>query len=107
VLAASPRASVISLWRGTEEFGQGSTFIATLSGLRENTAYEYRVVARSGTGILNEGEGRDVHHSDVAPKILGGTRASFVSASSAVMSGEVNPENSSTTYYFEYGEAEA
>jgi hypothetical protein len=38
----------------------------------------------------------------VAPKVLGEPSVSFVKASSVVMFGEVNPENASTEYFFEY-----
>ncbi len=42
----------------------------------------------------------------VAARILGEPAVSFVGATSAVMSGELNPENSATRYAFEYGPCE-
>jgi hypothetical protein len=38
----------------------------------------------------------------VAPSVSGVPSASFVSSSSAVLSGELNPENANTEYFFEY-----
>lgn len=42
----------------------------------------------------------------VPPKISGGPSVSFVHASSAVLFGELNPENAQTQYSFEYGPCE-
>jgi NHL repeat len=39
----------------------------------------------------------------VAPAIVGGLETLFVKSSSAVLTGEVNPENANTKYFFEYG----
>jgi NHL repeat len=39
----------------------------------------------------------------VAPTIVGGLETLFVKSSSAVLTGEVNPENANTKYFFEYG----
>ncbi|HEY3830594.1 MAG TPA: hypothetical protein VGL57_15495 [Solirubrobacteraceae bacterium] len=41
----------------------------------------------------------------VPPEILGKPNVSFVTSSSTVMFGELNPENASTEYYFEYAPA--
>ena len=41
----------------------------------------------------------------VSPRVVGEPRVSFVSSSSAVMFGELNPENASTSYWFEYAKA--
>ncbi len=43
----------------------------------------------------------------VAPVVVGSPEALFVKAASAVMRAELNPENASTTYFFEYGQGEA
>ena len=40
----------------------------------------------------------------VPPRIVGEPAASFVKSFSAVMFGELNPENASTEYFFEYGQ---
>lgn len=41
--------------------------------------------------------------SPVSPRVIGEAHASFVTASSAVMSAKINPENANTTYRFQYG----
>jgi hypothetical protein len=41
----------------------------------------------------------------VPPRVLGTPSATFVGASSASLSGELNPENANTTYSFEYAKA--
>jgi NHL repeat len=41
----------------------------------------------------------------VPPRIVGAPSASFVTASSAVLFGELNPENTTTTYTFQYAKA--
>ncbi len=43
----------------------------------------------------------------VAPKLVGQPSVSFVKSSSAVMFGELNPENARTEYFFEYGSPQA
>ncbi len=43
----------------------------------------------------------------VAPKAVGAPRTPFVRSSSAVMVGELDPENASTEYFFEYAQARA
>jgi NHL repeat len=42
-----------------------------------------------------------------APRIVSAPNAPFVRASSAVLFGELNPENAKTEYFFEYGSPEA
>jgi hypothetical protein len=42
----------------------------------------------------------------VPPRVLGTPSVAFVSSSSAVLLGEVNPENAGTTYRFQYGACE-
>jgi DNA-binding beta-propeller fold protein YncE len=43
----------------------------------------------------------------VAPKVVGAPSVSFVEGASAVLFGELNPENVNTEYFFEYAEGEA
>jgi NHL repeat len=54
-----------------------------------------------------EGERSPLSTPTVPPKVIGQPSASFVKSSSAVMYGELNPENTPTEYFFEYAPVEA
>jgi hypothetical protein len=73
-----------------------------LSGLTASTTYHYRVVAASAGGTV---AGRDASFTTTrTPAPLASTgAASSVSTTTAVVSGEVNPEGIATSYYFQYG----
>jgi hypothetical protein len=72
---------------------------------RPNSALYYRLAAEDNNVKAPE----ELHSEElstvtplVAPHIVGPPTASFVKASSAVLSDEINPENASTEYFFEY-----
>ena len=73
---------------------------ATISGLRPNTTYHYRVVA-AGSGTTN-GADRMFRTAAVAPDAVTGDAAP-TTADGAVAQGTVNPNNSATAYRFEWG----
>ncbi len=85
------------------------TVTGTITGLRPNEAFCYSLTGfdenvRSPERLTSEKESFTT--PAVAPKIVGEPSVSFVSASSAVMFGELNPENAQTESFFEYGPGE-
>ncbi len=82
---------------------------AVIEGLRPNEEFSDRLA-----GIDSNLEGSELLSGitlsfatpPVPPRILSEPRISFVTASSAVMFAELNPENAATTYAFEYGPCE-
>jgi hypothetical protein len=78
---------------------------ATIEGLRPNEAYCYRLTGEDLNVKSPEeltGERKSLTTALAAPKIVGNPSVSFVKASSAVMLGELNPENANIEYFFEY-----
>ena len=91
--------------------GSGYTAIPTpgyVTGLTKNTTYYYRLVAQNTYG-KNTGEQRSVTTTNGTPAPVGSVPAaktlaiSTQSSSSATLLGTVNPNKSSTQYWFEYG----
>jgi hypothetical protein len=81
---------------------------AVLSGLRPNETFYYRLAGHDENVKAPEGlqsERASLATPVVAPRILGTPSVSYVTASSAVLSDEVNPENTATTYEFQYAKA--
>jgi hypothetical protein len=82
---------------------------AKLEGvLPGEAASSYRLVAHDrwvkGEEVLASSEPLESFSTPaVAPRIVGAPIAEFVGSSSAVLFGQLNPENSSTEYLFEYG----
>jgi phosphodiesterase/alkaline phosphatase D-like protein len=78
----------------------------TISGDRPNESYYYRLVAEDENDQAPEAplssETRSFKTSAVAPDAVAGPGAEFVKSSSAVLVGEVNPENANTRYEFQY-----
>jgi hypothetical protein len=77
-----------------------------IEGVRPDEALVYRVAAEDASVVAPEVLQGGVVSFDtgiVAPRVLGVPAVSFVHASSAVLFGEVNPENAKTAYFFEYG----
>ena len=78
-----------------------------LEGLRPNATYYYRLAGydanvQSPEAPLSSETG-SFATPFVAARVVGEPSASFVKSTSVVMSGELNPENASTRYFFEYG----
>jgi sugar lactone lactonase YvrE len=87
-----------------ESVGSGLAGIAvekTITGLKENTKYHFRVVAESSAGTS---AGIDRTFTTLKlPKVIT-EPATAIKATLATLNGKVNPEGSATTYWFEYGE---
>jgi DNA-binding beta-propeller fold protein YncE len=78
-----------------------------VEGLRPNDLWCYRLVATDHNVKLPEllaGRTAEFATPAVVPRVVGEPKAEFVGSSSAVLLGELNPENSKTGYFFEYGE---
>lgn len=78
---------------------------AVAEGLRPNETYYDRVAGQDQnvkTPELLTGEAVSFSTPLADPGILGEPGVSFVHSSSAVMFGELNPENAKTEYFFEY-----
>jgi hypothetical protein len=78
---------------------------APIEGLRPNEGFCYRLDAADKSVQLSEkitSETASLRTPVVLAKITGGTQASFITSSSAVLFGELNPENAPTEYFFEY-----
>jgi hypothetical protein len=89
----------------------GNAFVpieATLEGLPPDEAYYYRAAAEGETdrGQPEVGKTLSCLTLSVPPKIEGEPEAGFVTFSSAVVFGALNPENAKTEYFFEYGPCE-
>jgi hypothetical protein len=89
------------------EFGQGGSpvaFTAVLSGLQENTAYEYRVVASNATGTF---EGVPQLLARTPPRLTGATLVEAITQNTAlVQPSSITPEVPApleAIYYVLYG----
>jgi hypothetical protein len=77
-----------------------------IEGLRPNATYYDRLAADDEnvqppeTALASETASFGTPYA--SPRIVGEAAASFVKSSSAVMTGELNPENARTEYFFEY-----
>ncbi|HEY3829817.1 MAG TPA: hypothetical protein VGL57_11525 [Solirubrobacteraceae bacterium] len=83
---------------------------AGVQGLVPNETYYDRLAGEDENSKAPEspltGEMVSFVTPSVAPKILGAPSVSFLTPFSAVFSGELNPENTSTAYEFQYGVCE-
>jgi hypothetical protein len=88
--------------------GSGFTSVSpseAVQALDEGTTYYFRVVASNGIGPADGGEQSFKTASptaQLAPSVVTGS-ASFVSTSSATISGTVNPNSQASSYAFKYG----
>ena len=93
-----------------EPFGEGTLPLpvsATVSALRPDETYDYRLAGEDKHVISPElltSETGTFITPTVPPRIPGTPAASFIGASSTVLSGELNPEHASSAYFFEYGQ---
>ena len=100
----------IALGRQTarQSVGAPETVRAALAELRPNETLFYQLAAYDENVKVPEvltNEERSLTTETVPPKVLGAPSASFVTSSSADLSGELNPENTNTTYMFQYAKA--
>ena len=95
---------------GNQSIGNGSSIIyptAYLSGLTSNTTYYYRVVAQNSYGtsygsILSFTGGLSISGTGNYPNVTV-SPATYIATNSAFINGFVNPNNSLTTTWFEWG----
>jgi hypothetical protein len=81
---------------------------AVLDGLRPNETFHYQLAGVDRNVRAPEAlqsEQAQVSTEAVAPRVLAGLSAAFVSSSSAVLAGTLDPENTQTTYAFQYAPA--
>lgn len=82
-----------------------------IAGLRPDATYHYELGGFDRNVQPPEEELRSsplasFSTPSVPPRVVGPPSAGFVTSSSAVLSGEVNPENTDTKYAFQYAKAE-
>jgi hypothetical protein len=83
--------------------GSGTTNVditATLSNLAAGTTYHYRLVAANASGT---GRGADGIVTTAALPSVATSGAEDVTATTATLTGTVNPNGRPTTWYFDYG----
>ncbi|MGE5336035.1 MAG: hypothetical protein ACM3JL_01265, partial [Nitrososphaerota archaeon] len=81
--------------------GSGNSYVEvsqTIEGLKPQRTYHYRLTAVNGS----EAHGVDRTFGTSPPSVTTGT-ASQIGAYKATLAGTINPEGSTTSYYFEYG----
>ena len=94
-----------------QSVGSGNSFdnvSRNLSGLSDNTTYYFRVVAQNahGTdhGSILSFKTDDIYIPPQGDKPDANTKsASNITTSSAILNGEINPNGSTTSYWFEWG----
>jgi len=81
---------------------------ASIEGLRPNEAFCYRLAANDQNVQPPEqlvGNNVSFNTPPVPPQVIAEPNAMFVKSASVDMFAELNPENTNTTYFFEYGTA--
>ncbi len=89
----------------THSAGSGTTaapFAAALSGLAAGTTYHYRVVAVSAGGTVAGHDATFTTTKSLSPTVVTGA-AGAVTATTANLTGTVDPHGLATSYYFLYG----
>ena len=77
---------------------------AAVSGLAASTAYHFRLVASNASGTTF---GADLTFGILGPPVAQTGSAQQGTATGATLTGSVNPNGQSTTWYFEYGTSTA
>ncbi|MFI5054000.1 MAG: hypothetical protein ACHQDE_06525, partial [Acidimicrobiia bacterium] len=93
------------LQTGTRSAGSGTNgqpVSAHLSGLTTGTTYHYRLVAQNSAGTTQGGDQTFTTSLAKAPAATTGA-ASRIGPREATVNGTVNPNGTSTTYWFQYG----
>ncbi len=88
--------------------GEGSTSVpvsATVTGLQPGTTYHYRITANSaeGTAVGTDETFKTSGTPPPPPPIVTTEAATGVTADSATLEANINPNGADTHYYFEYG----
>ncbi len=102
----SPTSKITNTKSEGEEEAPPVEVTAPIEGLRPNETFYFRATAQDENVKTPESltsETVSFNTPSVPPRIVGEHDASFVSSSSAVLFGELNPENTPTEYFFEYG----
>jgi hypothetical protein len=73
-----------------------------VSGLKPDQVYDYRIVAENTFGTTS-GQNDTFRTAVLPPQIPSPPTADFVTAQTAVLGADLNPEHTSTRYHFEYG----
>jgi hypothetical protein len=84
--------------------GAGETAVtatANIKGLEANTTYDYRILATNDTGH-QAGPNKTLTTEVITPAEVETAQATGITATSAVIGGQVNPQGGAT-YYIEYG----
>jgi hypothetical protein len=76
------------------------TVTAALPGLKGGRRYHYRIFAENENGVIH---GADKVATVAGMPTIGGVTSKNVTESSAELSAQINPQGSSTHYFFEYG----
>ncbi|HEX3174392.1 MAG TPA: hypothetical protein VHQ43_09270, partial [Solirubrobacterales bacterium] len=74
-----------------------------LEGLEPNTSYSVRLKAQNVGGEVTSGAPNPSFTTEAAAPEVEATAATQIQTSSARLNGRVNPRNSQTTYYFQWG----
>jgi hypothetical protein len=83
--------------------GYGDQLVSTTiptGTLKASTTYYYRVIAENATGTT---DGTIQHFTTLPPILIDSESAANVTATSADLQAEINPQGTDTTYYFQYG----
>jgi NHL repeat len=102
----SPTAKITNTKSEGEEEAPPVEVTAPIEGLRPNETFYFRATAQDENVKTPESltsETVSFTTPSIPPRVVGEHDASFVSSSSAVLFGELNPENTPTEYFFEYG----
>ena len=74
---------------------------ATISGLSAGTKQHYRLVATNATGVV--GNSQDQTFTTTQPPSIDGLKTDEISATTADLQAEINPNGLETTYQIKYG----
>jgi hypothetical protein len=96
VTTKQPVGSTGPVSAGVQGLLPDETYYERLAGEDENAKAPERLTGETVSFVT----------PSVAPKILGAPSISFLTSFSAVFSSELNPENTNTTYEFQYGTCE-
>jgi hypothetical protein len=99
----------LGLETSKQSVATGNTLLpveASVEGLHPNETYHYGLAGFDDNASAPEApltsETASFQTPSVAPRVIGVPRAPFVHSASVVMSAELNPENASTGYEFQY-----
>lgn len=87
--------------------GEGPQAVsAEIAGLLPNTTYQVRLLAENEGGEATSALPNPTFTTDAVAPLVEATNATQVLTGSAQLNGRIDPNNSQTTYYFEWGSAD-